>query len=357
MFKKNYYILFLCSLLFSINSASGTSCDELTAESYENTTIEQNPAHCEDSTSRELTRIFYNQFEQLFNDSKSAIIPYNANRSTPELKDLKQQLLFLINKDQENLDTTDIEENITASDDDDFLLSIFQDSCINSEDLAANHGILEFDDLSNTQCLTDPQVSKTSQSTAPLPLKIQISKNQDTDSEELAEVHILAWLQSYPEILNKNKLYDATNSINYKTNRTKEHLNFISKSTSDSNYTSLAVKINNKIVGFCNFGPARNGDYSFDSDTSKGEIYTLYLLDEVKGKGVGSKLFKKVDKILKKKELFPYKVWTLEDNKIARAFYKAKGGVLQKKTDASAITKDIEIFEDHYKEVCYVFNQ
>lgn len=173
----------------------------------------------------------------------------------------------------------------------------------------------------------------------------------DFDFIELAKMHIQAWKESYLTILDQAKLLENCNSETYLSERVEEHRAFIGEAAKEKNKLFIYVLYNNQneIVGFCKFGKSRTTDgYKLDRE-SDGEIYTLYLLDEVKGCGLGSKLWNKVCEKMKTLGWSSLKVWTLENNTIAREFYKRKGGQEVSK-------KNLDIFGDPYKEIGYLFS-
>ncbi len=157
------------------------------------------------------------------------------------------------------------------------------------------------------------------------------------DAEGIAFVHVKGWQESYKNIIEQDYL-DALSlkdkiALRQKILRglTHDHLNLI-------------AVCNDQIVGFCDAGPCFDGNKDYP-----GEIYALYLLDDIKKCGLGSKLFSLARSHLLKKSLTPFKVWGLEKNAIARRFYEKNGGVPHTK-------KCTKIGNFDYTEVAYVFN-
>ena len=75
-----------------------------------------------------------------------------------------------------------------------------------------------------------------------------------------------------------------------------------------------------QIVGFSSGGPERTGDTEYP-----GEIYTLYLLKSLQGRGLGRRLLTAMARRLHEDGCLALMLWTHIRNP-ARAFYEAMGG-------------------------------
>jgi ribosomal protein S18 acetylase RimI-like enzyme len=80
------------------------------------------------------------------------------------------------------------------------------------------------------------------------------------------------------------------------------------------------------IVGMGVCGLERCGE-----DSSRGEVYALYLLDEAKRKGTGRAMMRKMAEALMEKSCTSLQLSVLENNAPARAFYERLGGVFLRK--------------------------
>lgn len=77
----------------------------------------------------------------------------------------------------------------------------------------------------------------------------------------------------------------------------------------------LVAEEDGKVVGFANFSPVKEG--------GKVELYAIYLLPEVQGKGIGTSLLnERIEQLDGVKEIY---INVNRDNAIGRAFYEAKG--------------------------------
>jgi L-amino acid N-acyltransferase YncA len=85
--------------------------------------------------------------------------------------------------------------------------------------------------------------------------------------------------------------------------------------------TWVGTTAEGKVVGFCEAGPNREEPKAY-----QGEVYAIYLLDEVKRNGLGRALFRESAAWLKQQDLRSMVVWALRCNWGARKFYEALGG-------------------------------
>jgi ribosomal protein S18 acetylase RimI-like enzyme len=155
----------------------------------------------------------------------------------------------------------------------------------------------------------------------------------EKNHQEIAEVSIKCWKQAYKNILDQDYL---------------ENISVETKIASRSNWFlkpntfSVATIIENKIIGFCDFGESRH------PELAKGEIYTLYVLEEYQRHGIGTMLTNEAIRQLGIHRLKPVVVLSLEDNIKADIFYK--------KLEFSFIKKiQVKIGERYYNESFYVY--
>jgi GNAT superfamily N-acetyltransferase len=80
-----------------------------------------------------------------------------------------------------------------------------------------------------------------------------------------------------------------------------------------------------RIVGYSSFGPCRDEDAA----ASTGELYALYVLQELWGTGLGRLLLARALADLAQRELAPVALWVLSGNARARRFYEREGFVLE----------------------------
>jgi ribosomal protein S18 acetylase RimI-like enzyme len=101
-----------------------------------------------------------------------------------------------------------------------------------------------------------------------------------------------------------------------------------------------------RIVGLCAVGSNRAAPESLPG--YRGELYALYLVEEVKRRGVGRALFQRGTGWLRENGLVPFVLWVLKDNTAARGFYERLGGTLVGE-------QPIEIGDGAWPEVAYAW--
>jgi ribosomal protein S18 acetylase RimI-like enzyme len=101
-----------------------------------------------------------------------------------------------------------------------------------------------------------------------------------------------------------------------------------------------------RIVGFCAVGPCREAPASLPD--VQGELYSIYLLEEEKRRGVGRALFQHGADWLRQNGRVPFLLWVLQDNAVARSFYERLGGSLVGE-------QSIDLGGRAYQEVAYAW--
>jgi len=75
------------------------------------------------------------------------------------------------------------------------------------------------------------------------------------------------------------------------------------------------------IVGFCSFGPSRDDD----ADERTAEVRTIYLREEVAGRGIGRDLFASANDRLHDLGYRRATLWVMASNEQSRRFYERSG--------------------------------
>jgi GNAT superfamily N-acetyltransferase len=157
------------------------------------------------------------------------------------------------------------------------------------------------------------------------------------DAQGITRVHVRSWQSSYRGLLAQ----DFLDNID-----TPERLAIWRKTLPQPELFGVYVAVapgSGELVGFCAGGKTRDGASQYP-----GELYAIYLLDEVKGQGVGRALFQACRQWLRERGLMPMVLWVLKDNTRARSFYERMGGKL-------AGEQPIRIGTVSYAEVAYVW--
>lgn len=163
---------------------------------------------------------------------------------------------------------------------------------------------------------------------------MDIRTGKPGDENQIAQVHVKSWQVAYRNILPEDFL--ASLSVNERADRW-------AKGLQQNNHGIFVAEIQGRIVGFANGGKNRDSDSG--TQLFKGELYSLYLLPEVWGKGGGFLLVKAVVSHLRSLQLNSMAVWVLTENPATR-FYEKIGGV--KIADGSITIKGVNYPEQAY---------
>jgi len=144
---------------------------------------------------------------------------------------------------------------------------------------------------------------------------MNIREANKNDANGIATVHVKAWKVGYAKIMVNEYLESLT--IEKKTEI------WVKSLSGKSLGVNLIIEENNKILGFCVFGPARDADIS----KNNGELVALNILPSYWSKGLGSELIKQVLTVSKTKKWSAIYLWVLAQNMRARAVYEAHGFV------------------------------
>ena len=134
------------------------------------------------------------------------------------------------------------------------------------------------------------------------------------DAGSIARVHIDSWRTTYAGIVPAEYLA----GFSYE----RRELRWYETLTANQSAESIFVaEEGGNVVGFATGGPERDGDTTY-----RGELYTVYLLEEHQNRGLGRRLVSAVAQRLLADGLSSMLVWVLEDNHGARRFYELLGG-------------------------------
>ncbi|MCM3609839.1 GNAT family N-acetyltransferase [Planococcus sp. MERTA32b] len=149
---------------------------------------------------------------------------------------------------------------------------------------------------------------------------MKIRKATLADAKGIARVHVDSWIATYRNIVPDTYLdqlsYEAREQL--WTENLKAENNFVAEND------------DREIIGFADGGKERTGKYA----KLQGELYSIYILPEYQGKGIGRSLMKRVVQHLKANGQNSMLVWVLEENP-SRAFYEKMGG---KEVDRKTLT-------------------
>ena len=150
-------------------------------------------------------------------------------------------------------------------------------------------------------------------------MTILIREAVENDVEGIARVHVQGWRESYKDFLSPEAL--AGLSVD-------ERMQMWQGSFRQPNPQArllVAETDEGEIVGFARGAPVRRGEGS-DRLDAEAEIAAIYLLDEVKRRGIGRRLMRGVLDHLAAQGFRSVGLWVLKENLPARRFYEALGG-------------------------------
>ena len=131
------------------------------------------------------------------------------------------------------------------------------------------------------------------------------------DADELARVHVTAWRETYAGLLPDGYLA----AMNPKVHARRWRLQLTRARAGE---VVLAAEGAGGLVGYC--AGAVSGD------GAEAEIFTLYLLEAFQHAGLGRRLFASAARALAAQGAVSLKLWVLNGNRSASAFYVRNGG-------------------------------
>ena len=132
------------------------------------------------------------------------------------------------------------------------------------------------------------------------------------DAAALGRVHVAAWRATYTALLGAESVESVSEE---------RRVAQWERALGDASPQSVFVaEDDGRIVGFASSGPSAHRMEPFDA-----ELYTLYLLEEAQGRGVGTRLLNANVTRLLQRGYSAMLVWVLESNARAIAFYERFG--------------------------------
>jgi len=148
-------------------------------------------------------------------------------------------------------------------------------------------------------------------------VKWSVRRARIKDCAKVQRIITKVWNDTYRGIVSDDFL-DKLNLNEQK--RTKKNIENFGK----EDFSRFVLVINKNLVGFVTVGKSKDKDYQ-----DSGEVFSLYMLKEYKGHGLGKKLFLRGLLELKKLGFKNCVIGCLEGN-ISNGFYQHLGGVLVK---------------------------
>lgn len=151
-----------------------------------------------------------------------------------------------------------------------------------------------------------------------------------------ASIKINGWKEAYKGIVDDNHLESL--SLEEQTKK-------FEKCIGDNNF--IVAVLNNEVVGFCRF--VFDNSFSSNIDYIDCELSAIYVHPNLKGKGIGTKMFNHVLKEFYNNDKETMILWCLKNNFNSIEFYKHMGGEIKE-------LKLAQIGNKEYEEVGIVYN-
>lgn len=138
------------------------------------------------------------------------------------------------------------------------------------------------------------------------------------DAHAIATIHVRSWQHAYRDILPE----DGLNALSI-DQRATQWAGWLQAESSP--LRTLVAEVDDEVVGFTSWGPANE----VDLDPATLMLYSIYMLPESAGKGIGSALLEavEVEMIASGAEIGALQV--LEQNAPTRTFYEKRGWQLE----------------------------
>lgn len=158
------------------------------------------------------------------------------------------------------------------------------------------------------------------------------------DAAAIARVHVNSWQTTYSGLVSEEYLQSL------RVEPRKLMWDTILAQLSPDQMLIVAESEEEGIVGFLHAGNSREPEMGYDY-----EIYAVYLLAEVQGRGLGRKLFGRMAGEMRARGRASLHLWVLGGNP-AIAFYEKMGG-------RARLTKEIQIGEERHTEIAMIWDQ
>ena len=153
-----------------------------------------------------------------------------------------------------------------------------------------------------------------------------IRRARPTDAADIGRVYVESWRRTYPGLIPDHYLLSLSadsQALRWRARLTQRPDPTPIDHGYDRDSVFVAIERLHGLVGFTSCG--RQRDPYAGHDGYDGEIYTLYLLDDAQGRGLGRRLMAAAATELLARGHASGLVWVLRDNP-ARWFYERLGG-------------------------------
>lgn len=149
---------------------------------------------------------------------------------------------------------------------------------------------------------------------------IEVREAYTADADAITRIHLHGWRWAYDTLMPADYLA----SLNQLTPERLEQRRQRLAERHDDRRTLVATDAED-VIGFTSIGRYRNNQDTTDLVDDVGEIYAIYVAPDETGQGVGRVLLDAAVVWLRAQGLDPIRLWVLEGNVRARAFYERYG--------------------------------
>ncbi|KKI92035.1 GCN5 family acetyltransferase [Bacillus sp. SA1-12] len=141
---------------------------------------------------------------------------------------------------------------------------------------------------------------------------MEIRKASKEDIKVVSRVYVDSWKNTYRGLVPDEYL----DTLSYEEAETK-WIAFLNNESEP--FIFIAINDDGKMIGFAS-------GQRIDEENFDGELYSLYLLKEARGLGIGRLLVSATAKHLIEKGIYSMMVWVMKQNKSGLGFYERMGG-------------------------------
>lgn len=159
-------------------------------------------------------------------------------------------------------------------------------------------------------------------------MEVDIRKVKQGDADALAYIQTESWKAAFKGIIDAEMLDKCTNIV--------KATNMYQKLLDENKGNGYLLTVDDKPHCIAYWDSARDLEL-----TGKAELICIHSLPDNWHKGFGSKMMDMVLEDIKKSGYFEVVLWVFKDNLRARAFYEAKGFVLNNATEAAFDSEEV----------------
>src|SRR5579859_7325994 len=132
---------------------------------------------------------------------------------------------------------------------------------------------------------------------------VTIREARIEDAAGMAKVHVDSWRTTYAGIVPDSYLANLSYA------RRETFWQNVLSDVAAHSYPFVAVNDEGETIGFVSGGPRRNGDPAYQA-----ELYSIYLLREYQGQGIGRQLARRLVEALSQVGIRSMLLWVFADN-------------------------------------------